>query len=97
MLKLKQNLGAWEIEPTMSKDYIILNEKGKNVADAFSGGENGSQSFPNQDEADFNAILIAKAPKMAQALADIHSQLEDRGSDEIIKTGIELILKGLTV
>ena len=96
MLKLKQDPGAWEIEPTISKDYIILNEKGKNVADAFTGGDNGSQSFVSDSEASFNADLIAKAPRMAQALVDIHSQLEDRGSDEAIRIGIEFILKGLT-
>lgn len=97
MLKLKQYPGSWKIEPTISKDFIILNEEGKNVADAFSGGENGSQNFPNQEEANFNALLISKAPEMAQALINISSQLEDRGSDEIIRRGIEVILKDLTL
>jgi hypothetical protein len=98
MLKLKMALGSWTRVPQKSGDTLIYSQNEKNVADVFSNSNSFAGGlFVDQDEADFNAKLISKAPDMARSLLEIHSQLTDRNQHEAIRKGIEVLLKNITV
>lgn len=99
MLILKRPLQNWTADKINKGDYEIMNESKQNVCDIYSNEimAGDPNKFPTVEEAEFNALLIKKAPAMAQALIDLHSQFKDSGKMNIHALGIEAVLKGLTV
>lgn len=101
-LQFKQPLQDWttkeEGEGIFLTDFDVINENKQIICKVFEREPSyQSDTFPTKKEAKFNSMLIKRAPKMAQALADLHSQLIDDGfeEDHVLFKGIESALKGL--
>ncbi len=96
MLKPKQPLQNWTARKINKGDFEIANEGLQNIADIYCReGMNDEMRYPTPKEAEFNALLIKKAPQMAQTLIDLHSQFKDSGKMNIHALGIEALLKGI--
>ena len=99
MLKLKQDPGNWEKKNFGLRDFEIENKDNQLIGVVYSKeNHHTSESLVTPQEAKFNALLISKAPKMAQALIDVRQALIDRneGNESLQTKAIDTVLEGLT-